>query len=120
MSIVRWFNILFEYNLHVVTDSLIFIILNMKHNSKQDNNNYSVLASLVMSIAMLKILYTPSIFINIAKKSILRDKREFWQVLEAVEKLVPEAGEITMSVREMPHIKYVLLLKCLILSMYCY
>ena len=40
-----------------------------------------------------------------AKKSILRDRRDFWCVLEVVEKLVPEASEITTSVREMPHLK---------------
>lgn len=42
-----------------------------------------------------------------AKKGILRDRKDFWSVLESIEKLVPEAGEITTSVREMPHIKYV-------------
>ena len=40
-----------------------------------------------------------------AKKSILRDRRDFWCVLEVVEKLVPEASEITTSVRDMPHLK---------------
>lgn len=39
------------------------------------------------------------------KKGILRDKRDFWIVLESVEKLLPEAAEITTSVREMNHIK---------------
>ncbi|XP_052069941.1 RUN and FYVE domain-containing protein 2-like isoform X2 [Mytilus californianus] len=39
------------------------------------------------------------------KKGILRDRKDFWSVLESIEKLVPEAGEITTSVREMPHIK---------------
>ncbi|CAG2211134.1 RUN and FYVE domain-containing protein 2,Protein RUFY3,RUN and FYVE domain-containing protein 1 [Mytilus edulis] len=33
------------------------------------------------------------------------DRKDFWSVLESIEKLVPEAGEITTSVREMPHIK---------------
>ena len=42
-----------------------------------------------------------------AKKGILRDRRDFWTVLETVEKLIPEAAEITTSVREMNHIKYV-------------
>ena len=44
-------------------------------------------------------------FLFLAKKSILRDRRDFWCVLEVVEKLVPEANEITTSVREMPHLK---------------
>ena len=44
-------------------------------------------------------------FVSAAKKSILRDRRDFWCVLEMVEKLVPEASEITTSVREMPHLK---------------
>ncbi|XP_067673783.1 RUN and FYVE domain-containing protein 2-like isoform X2 [Haliotis asinina] len=39
------------------------------------------------------------------RKGILRDRKEFWGVLEAVEKYAPEAGEITTSVRDMPHIK---------------
>ncbi|XP_048763276.1 RUN and FYVE domain-containing protein 2-like isoform X3 [Ostrea edulis] len=39
------------------------------------------------------------------KKSLLRDRRDFWCVLETVEKLVPEASEITTSVREMPNLK---------------
>ncbi|XP_029638553.2 RUN and FYVE domain-containing protein 2 isoform X4 [Octopus sinensis] len=39
------------------------------------------------------------------KKGILRDKREFWGVLEVIEKFAPEAAEITTSVREMPNIK---------------
>lgn len=39
------------------------------------------------------------------KKGILRDKREFWGVLEIIEKFAPEAAEITTSVRDMPNIK---------------
>ncbi|XP_021347498.1 RUN and FYVE domain-containing protein 2-like isoform X1 [Mizuhopecten yessoensis] len=39
------------------------------------------------------------------RKGILRDKKDFWCVLEMVEKLVPEASEISTSVRDMPHIK---------------
>ncbi|XP_050394285.2 RUN and FYVE domain-containing protein 2 isoform X1 [Patella vulgata] len=39
------------------------------------------------------------------KKGILRDKHEFWAVLEKIEKYAPEAGEITTSVRDMSDIK---------------
>lgn len=39
------------------------------------------------------------------KKGILRDKRDFWEVLEQVEKFTHEAKDITTSVREMPHVK---------------
>ncbi|XP_052266712.1 RUN and FYVE domain-containing protein 2-like isoform X3 [Dreissena polymorpha] len=39
------------------------------------------------------------------KKSIMRDRRDFWCVLELVEKFVPEAAEITATVRDMPHLK---------------
>ncbi|XP_023933145.1 RUN and FYVE domain-containing protein 2 isoform X3 [Lingula anatina] len=39
------------------------------------------------------------------KKSILRDKREFFPVLEQIEKHVSEAEEITTSVRDMPNLK---------------
>ncbi|CAH1794975.1 unnamed protein product, partial [Owenia fusiformis] len=39
------------------------------------------------------------------KKGILRDKHEFWYVLERLEKICPDAQEITTSVKEMPHIK---------------
>jgi len=42
-----------------------------------------------------------------AKKGILRDKRDFWAVLQQVEKHASDAVDITTSVREMPHIKYV-------------
>ena len=40
-----------------------------------------------------------------AKKGILRDKREFWVVLEQVEKYTPDAIDITTSVRELPNVK---------------
>ena len=40
-----------------------------------------------------------------AKKGILRDKREFWGVLEFVEKYTVDATDITTSVREMPNLK---------------
>ncbi|XP_059168703.1 RUN and FYVE domain-containing protein 2-like [Physella acuta] len=39
------------------------------------------------------------------KKGILSSKKEFWWVLESIEKLAPEAAEITTSVREMPNIR---------------
>ncbi|KAL8587508.1 hypothetical protein ACOMHN_000914 [Nucella lapillus] len=39
------------------------------------------------------------------KKGMLSRKREFWSVLENVEKIASEAGEITTSVRDMPNIK---------------
>ncbi|XP_005092555.1 RUN and FYVE domain-containing protein 2 isoform X2 [Aplysia californica] len=39
------------------------------------------------------------------KKGILSSKKEFWWVLETVEKIAPEAAEITTSVREMPNIR---------------
>ncbi|ELU06548.1 hypothetical protein CAPTEDRAFT_90707 [Capitella teleta] len=39
------------------------------------------------------------------KKGILRDRREFWAVLEQVERFVPEASDITTSVKEMPNVK---------------
>ncbi|XP_041363074.1 RUN and FYVE domain-containing protein 2-like isoform X2 [Gigantopelta aegis] len=39
------------------------------------------------------------------KKGLLRDRREFWGVLENIEKFAPEANEITTSVRDMPHVK---------------
>jgi len=41
----------------------------------------------------------------LAKKGILRDKRDFWDVLEQVEKYTHEAKDITTSVREMPNVK---------------
>nr|KAG5685667.1 hypothetical protein BaRGS_012430 [Batillaria attramentaria] len=39
------------------------------------------------------------------KKGMLSRKKEFWWVLENVEKIAPEAAEITTSVRDMPNIK---------------
>jgi len=41
-----------------------------------------------------------------AKKGLLRDKRDFWALLQQVEKHSADAIDITTSVREMPHIKY--------------
>ncbi|KAL8604542.1 hypothetical protein ACOMHN_015826 [Nucella lapillus] len=40
-----------------------------------------------------------------AKKGMLTRIKEFWSVLECVEKIAPEAAEITASVRDMPNIK---------------
>jgi len=48
--------------------------------------------------------YTP-FFPFSAKKGMLSRKKEFWSVLESVEKIAPEAAEITTSVRDMPNIK---------------
>ncbi|KAH9494897.1 RUN and FYVE domain-containing protein 2 [Bulinus truncatus] len=39
------------------------------------------------------------------KKGLLSSKKEFWWVLESIEKIAPEAAEITTSVREMPNIR---------------
>ncbi|XP_054918065.1 RUN and FYVE domain-containing protein 2-like isoform X2 [Dermacentor andersoni] len=39
------------------------------------------------------------------KKGILGPKKELWNVLEAVEKFVPEAADITTSVRDLPTVK---------------
>lgn len=41
----------------------------------------------------------------IVKKSILRDKRDIWNVLEEVEKCAADALDITVSVRDLPAIK---------------
>ncbi|BFZ17211.1 hypothetical protein BsWGS_20250 [Bradybaena similaris] len=40
-----------------------------------------------------------------AKKGILSNKKEFWWVLESIEKTAPEAAQITTSAREMPNIR---------------
>ncbi|XP_076459398.1 RUN and FYVE domain-containing protein 2-like [Babylonia areolata] len=40
-----------------------------------------------------------------SKKGVLSRSREFWSVLENMEKIAPEAAEITTSVRDMPNIK---------------
>jgi len=45
--------------------------------------------------------------LDAAKKGILRDKRDFWSVLQQVEKYSSDAVDITTSVREMPHIRSV-------------
>ena len=54
-----------------------------------------------LCVVILKIV----IILHLAKKGILRDKREFWPVLEQVEKLAADASDITTSVREMPNVK---------------
>ena len=56
-------------------------------------------------LRMLPWLQSGSIISVLAKKGILRDKREFWIVLEQVEKLMSDAVDITTSVREMPNVK---------------
>jgi len=47
------------------------------------------------------------VYVCAAKKGLLRDKRDFWALLQQVEKHSADAVDITTSVREMPHIKYV-------------
>ncbi len=60
-----------------------------------------------MGVAFSQLHYNQSllIFSYLAKKGILRDKRDFWCVLEQVEKYIPDAIDITTSVREMSHVK---------------
>lgn len=41
----------------------------------------------------------------LAKKGLLGPKKELWNVLETVEKFMPEASDITASVRELPTVK---------------
>ena len=43
-------------------------------------------------------------FIVLAR-GLLRNKRDFWQVLEQVERFHPEASDMTKSVRQIPNIK---------------
>lgn len=42
-----------------------------------------------------------------AKKTFLGQNKSFWGALELVEKLTPEAGEITASVKDLPGLKWV-------------
>lgn len=56
------------------------------------------------------LLYLSILFVFIskifsAKKGLLGPKKELWNVLEAVEKYMPEASDITSSVRELPSVK---------------
>lgn len=41
----------------------------------------------------------------LAKKTFLGQNKSFWGPLELVEKLVPEAAEITASVKDLPGLK---------------
>lgn len=52
----------------------------------------------------IKILFR---FVALAKKTFLGQNKSFWGPLELVEKLVPEAAEITASVKDLPGLKYV-------------
>jgi hypothetical protein len=52
----------------------------------------------------IKILFC---FVALAKKTFLGQNKSFWGPLELVEKLVPEAAEITASVKDLPGLKYV-------------
>lgn len=45
------------------------------------------------------------VFISLAKKTFLGQNKSFWGPLELVEKLVPEAAEITASVKDLPGLK---------------
>lgn len=45
------------------------------------------------------------VFITLAKKTFLGQNKSFWGPLELVEKLVPEAAEITASVKDLPGLK---------------
>lgn len=58
-----------------------------------------------MSELVLFIREQNVVFCFAAKKGILRDRREFWGVLEQVERFFPEASDITTSVKEMPNVK---------------
>ncbi len=58
------------------------------------------------------VVYTQSVFsffpkdINfLGKKTFLGQNKSFWGPLELVEKLTPEAGEITASVKDLPGLK---------------
>lgn len=44
-------------------------------------------------------------FLPSAKKTFLGQNKSFWGALELVEKLTPEAGEITASVKDLPGLK---------------
>lgn len=44
-------------------------------------------------------------FFFIGKKTFLGQNKSFWGPLELVEKLTPEAGEITASVKDLPGLK---------------
>lgn len=44
-------------------------------------------------------------FCFLAKKTFLGQNKSFWGPLELVEKLVPEAAEITASVKDLPGLK---------------
>lgn len=44
-------------------------------------------------------------FVSLAKKTFLGQNKSFWGPLELVEKLVPEAAEITASVKDLPGLK---------------
>ena len=41
----------------------------------------------------------------LARKGLLRDRTDFWNVLELVQKYTPDAVDITTSVKEMTHVK---------------
>lgn len=60
----------------------------------------------VESMFMLqRILKYCFVFITLAKKTFLGQNKSFWGPLELVEKLVPEAAEITASVKDLPGLK---------------
>lgn len=48
---------------------------------------------------------SPVSYHSSAKKTFLGQNKSFWGALELVEKLTPEAGEITASVKDLPGLK---------------
>lgn len=41
------------------------------------------------------------------KRGLLGPRKELWDLLQEVDRLMPEAQEITLSVRELPTVKFV-------------
>ena len=67
-----------------------------------DGRGYVCVESVFMLWKILKYCF---VFIALAKKTFLGQNKSFWGPLELVEKLVPEAAEITASVKDLPGLK---------------
>lgn len=67
-----------------------------------DGRGYVCVESVFMLWKILKYCF---FLITLAKKTFLGQNKSFWGPLELVEKLVPEAAEITASVKDLPGLK---------------
>jgi len=58
-----------------------------------------------LSQSVSRFSFSKVLLFFLGKKTFLGQNKSFWGPLELVEKLTPEAGEITASVKDLPGLK---------------